>query len=337
MRAPVYIFDPTITDSQSKVRGIGRYVQILKENAPPDWHFVGSIKNLPSHGILIQPFYTFHQPPLITRRITDRQIAVIHDVIPMKYPDQYPIGIKAYFYSLLQKHNLRLFDVIITDSETSKKDIISYLKIDPKKIAVLFPTLAHHFWQSPALARTNINEYCLYVGDGTWNKNLPTIAQAIKKAHVVCMFVGKVFEDTNPDNYLHPWQADLQQFFKMTKDDKRFIFPGYVSDDELLNLYRQAKLNILLSRDEGFGFSYVEAASCGCPSLLSDIPIFHEIAGENAAFANQNSPQAIAEALSALMNNKSLRQKLSSGALEQANKYNSDSFKKRLLEIVYPY
>ena len=52
----------------------------------------------------------------------------------------------------------------------------------------------------------------------------------------------------------------------MAKDDKRFIFPGFISDDELITLYEQASLNILLSRDEGFGFSYVEAASLGCPS-----------------------------------------------------------------------
>lgn len=336
MRAPVYIFDPTISDLQSKVRGIGRYVQILKENCPPNWIFTDNLKGIPSHAILIQPFYTFYQPPLITKRITDRQIAVIHDIIPLKYPEHYPIGVKAFFYSLLQKYNLRLFDRIITDSETSKKDIISFLKIKPEKIAILYPTLAQSFWTFPT-HRTNPSDYCLYVGDGTWNKNLSTIASAIKKTDVTCMFVGKIFADTNPDHYTHPWQEDLQRFFKITKDDKQFIFAGYVSDKELLNLYIQAKLNILLSRDEGFGFSYVEAASQGCPSLLADKQIFHEIAGENAVFVDCNSPDMIADALTRLMSNTKELEVLSSGALKQSRKYNADSFKKRLLEVVYPY
>ncbi len=32
MNLPIYIFDPTAADAQSKVRGIGRYLQVLQEN-----------------------------------------------------------------------------------------------------------------------------------------------------------------------------------------------------------------------------------------------------------------------------------------------------------------
>lgn len=336
MRAPVYVFDPTVADAQSKVRGVGRYLQIIKENCPPDWHFVSHLKGIPSHAVLIQPFYTFYQPPLITRRITDRQIAVIHDVIPLKYPEHFPIGIKAFFYSLMERYHLHLFDEIITDSEASKKDIISYLKVKPEKISVLYPTLAHFFWETN-IRKSPPSDYCLYVGDGTWNKNLVHIASAIKQTNITCIFAGNIFADTNPVHYTHPWQAELQQFFTITKNDKRFIFAGYVSDKELLNLYAQAKLNILLSRDEGFGFSYGEAASQGCPSLLGDVPIFHEIAGENAAYVDVESPEKIAGALQSLISDEKKLAELSSGALQQSKKYNRDSFKKRLFEVVYPY
>lgn len=336
MRAPVYIYDPTITDSQSKVRGIGRYLQILRENCPPDWIFTNILTGIPSHAILVQPFYTFYQPPLITRRITDHQIAVIHDVIPLKYPEYYPIGVKAFFYSLLQKYFLGLFDSIITDSETSKTDISSYLKIPPQKIAVLYPTLAGSFWNSN-VKRTQPSDYFLYVGDGTWNKNLSTIADAVKQANVTCIFVGKIFGDTNPEHYTHPWQADLQLFFEKTRNDKRFIFAGFVSDQELLNLYVQAKANILLSHDEGFGFSFVEAASLGCPSLLSDKPIFHEIAGESADFIDPTDAEKIALKLKEFATDLKKGEILSIKALEQANKYNVDYFIRRLSEVIYPY
>jgi len=336
MRAPVYIYDPTITDSQSKVRGIGRYLQILRENCPSDWIFTNVLTGIPSHAILVQPFYTFYQQPLITKRITDRQIAVIHDVIPLKYPEHYPIGFKAFFYSLLQKHYLHLFDSIITDSETSKDDIVTYLKIKREKIAVLYPTLANCFWNS-RIKISQPSDYCLYVGDGTWNKNLSTIANAIKKANVTCIFVGRIFADTNPNHYTHPWQMDLQMFFKETQNDKRFIFAGFVSDKELLNLYEQAKVNILLSRDEGFGFSYVEASSQGCPSLLSDLPIFKEIAGESAEFIDHTDPEKIALKLTELMDDAKKRESLSSKALLQSKKYSAELFRKKLQEVVYPY
>ena len=52
-----------------------------------------------------------------------------------------------------------------------------------------------------------------------------------------------------------------------------FIFLGFIEDYELVKLYQQAKLNVLLSRDEGFGFSYIEAANFGCPSVLLSLEL----------------------------------------------------------------
>lgn len=336
MHAPVYVYDPTASDHQSKVRGIGRYLQIMKENCPAEWVFTDSLKGIPTHAILIQPFYTFYQKPLITKRITDRQIAIIHDVIPFKYPSHFPIGIRAWIYSLLQKRNLQMFDAFITDSQTSKMDITAILGIPESKISVLFPTLADCFWQSP---RNNAysGDYLIYVGDGTWNKNLSQLARALKKTNTSCMFVGKIFQDTNPDHYTHPWQEDLREFFTEAKDNKQFMFAGFVTDAELVHLYTKARYNILLSHDEGFGFSYVEAAACGCPSLLNDKPIFHEIAGHAAEYVDGNDPFAIADKIRSLMEDDLKRNELSFKALEQSKKYSPSSFKRGLLKIVYPY
>ncbi|MFZ2206191.1 MAG: glycosyltransferase family 1 protein [Microgenomates group bacterium] len=336
MRAPVYIYDPTSVDVQSKVRGIGRYLQILRENTPSDWIFTDSLTDIPSHAILIQPFYTFYQQPLITKRITDRQIAVIHDVIPFKYKEHFPIGIKAWFYSFLQKNNLRFFDRIITDSEVSKTDIQSFLNIPKEKISVLYPTLARCFWDS-SRQHSSHGDYCIYVGDGTWNKNLSKLAVALKKTNSTCMFVGKIFQDTNPEHYSHPWQDDLRQFFEEAQNHKQFIFTGFVTDEELVNLYSKAAYNLLLSHDEGFGFSFVEAAACGCPSLLNDKPIFREIAKDSAEYVDGNDADAIAEKIKQLTSNEKKRSELSFKALEQSKKYSAESFKKKVIEAIYPY
>ena len=91
-------------------------------------------------------------------------------------------------------------------------------------------------------------------------------------------------------------------FSQWQKGDKRFIFPFFISDGELITLYEQASLNILLSHDEGFGFSYAEAATLGCPSLLSDRPIFHEIAGTAAEFVDPENVNIIAQAIKRCVN-----------------------------------
>ena len=62
MDKKVFVYDPTASDTQSAVRGIGRYLQILKENFP-DWTFSSSLTPNPSSltPIFINPFFNFLQ------------------------------------------------------------------------------------------------------------------------------------------------------------------------------------------------------------------------------------------------------------------------------------
>lgn len=336
MRAPVYVYDPTQADALSRVRGIGRYIQIWRENAPSDWVFTTDTRSVPAHAFFIQPFFTFFQKPLITGRIADRQIAVIHDLIPQKYPLQFPVGLKGGIYELWSKWILRThIDHIITDSEASKEDIVKLLNRERDTISVLYPTLARAFWNESGKSTNPPGSYCIYVGDGTWNKNLVAIAHAIQKANVTCMFVGKIFEDPDPEKYTSPWQAEIREFFHIAQFDKRFIFTGYVSDKELFQLYKRARLNLLVSRDEGFGFSFVEAASFGCPSILADRPIFQEIAGDAALFCNPNDTDALAETITKLFNDEAVHRTIADKASARAQKYGIQRFKAALVDVVY--
>ena len=99
------------------------------------------------------------------------------------------------------------------------------------------------------------------------------------------------------------WQKELYEFVNIAQNDKRFVFPGFISDEELIQLYQNAVCNILVSRDEGFGFSYLEASSQKCPSLLSNTPILREISQNNALFSDPENPQNIVDQIELLNNN----------------------------------
>jgi len=123
----VVVFDPTVNDPQSKVRGVGRYLQILRENFPY-WIFTNSIDNWSlkiDHSVFINPFFNLLSPPLFIKRRFKKQIAVIHDLIPLKYPKHFPIGLKGSLNVFLKKIALTGYDVIVTDSKQSKKNIIT--------------------------------------------------------------------------------------------------------------------------------------------------------------------------------------------------------------------
>lgn len=376
----VTVFDPTIQDDKSKVRGIGRYLQILRENFKDEFKFISNIGYWKlgignwsldiGNSIFINPFFNLLQPPLTMLRIAKKQVAVIHDLIPLKYPTHFPVGLKGKLNIFLNKIALRNYDVIITDSEVSKKDIINILGLPEGKIRVVYPCLPNCFSKSNIqYPKSNVqysisnnqfskktsagleigncdllgdwtlaigsigNSFCIYVGDATWNKNLVNIARAIKLADIPCVFVGKVFIHA-VGVASHPWQKELQEFLSLAKDDKRFIFPGFIPDDELITLYEQACLNILLSRDEGFGFSYVEAAALGCPSLLSDRPILHEIAGTAAQFVDPENINQIVEAIKQYINDPEKRRQLGSKAQKQSKLYSQTQFKEAFMREI---
>jgi len=368
----IYCYDPTKSDSLSKVRGVGRYLQILKENFPK-WHFSSSLTPNPYtlKPIFINPFFNFLQPPLISKRIAKRQIAVIHDLIPLKYPKYFPVGIRGRINIFRNKLALKDYDLIVTDSHASKKDILYILKIKEEKIRVIYPTLPKIFNQvdsskklvdrkeknqnsNPQLLATN---YYLYVGDATWNKNLVNLAKAIKIANITCVFVGKVFEgmvesskkqivredaNQNPNysllttNYLkHPWQREFKSFLKETEGDKRFVFLGFVPDAQLIQLYQNAIGNLLISRDEGYGFSYLEAATNSTPSILSNLNVFREVSkNKGALYVNPENPTNIAQAINQLYSNKELRNKLSKEAQERSRFFNPRKFTEAFLKII---
>ncbi|MBI5122271.1 glycosyltransferase family 4 protein [Candidatus Roizmanbacteria bacterium] len=349
----VFVYDPTLKDERSAVRGIGRYLQILRENFADEFEFVsdlGSVKTDP-YNIFINPFFNFLQKPLTLKRIARKQIAVIHDLIPLKYPSHFPFGIKGSIYILLNKLTLKNYDLIITDSEASKKDVIGILEINEEKIKVIYPCLPKSFTNlklkiqnSELNSKLSIinSKFCIYVGDATWNKNLVNLARAIKIADVTCIFVGAIFkspeiranQDSPLQNINHPWMVEFQQFLIETKDDKRFIFTGFVPDTELFKLYEQASVNLLLSKAEGFGFSYLEAANFSCPSLLSDIPVLKEISNNQALFANPNNPQDIANKINETYFDKILRNKIGASAKKRSDFFSREKFRKEFLKLI---
>ena len=70
-------------------------------------------------------------------------------------------------------------------------------------------------------------------------------------------------------------------------------FLGRASDRELLELYNQAVCFVLPSLYEGFGLPPLEAMACGCPVLVSDIPVEREICADAARYFNPYSVEDI--------------------------------------------
>jgi glycosyltransferase involved in cell wall biosynthesis len=85
---------------------------------------------------------------------------------------------------------------------------------------------------------------------------------------------------------------------------------GHVPDPVLDALYEGALVLACVSRDEGFGFTPVEALTRGTPVVVADLPVFRETLGDGAIRVPSRNAEALADALLRLEREPGLRERL---------------------------
>jgi glycosyltransferase involved in cell wall biosynthesis len=91
---------------------------------------------------------------------------------------------------------------------------------------------------------------------------------------------------------------------------------GHVPDDVLDALYESALAVVCASREEGFGFTPLEAAARGTPAIVADLPVFAETLGDAALRVPPGDPDALAAALVSLEREPGLRERLAEAGRE---------------------
>jgi glycosyltransferase involved in cell wall biosynthesis len=95
---------------------------------------------------------------------------------------------------------------------------------------------------------------------------------------------------------------------------------AHVADAVLDALYERALAVVCPSREEGFGFTPLEAAAHGTPAVVADLPVFHETLGDAALRVPPGDPEPLAEALLHLEREPGLRDRLGSAARDAASR-----------------
>ena len=256
-----------------------------------------------------------------------KYISVIHDICPIKYRHHYPILInfneRQNIYNAIKKA-----DKIITVSETIKNELIQTFNIDKNRINVVYNSIGEHFINSEdkteILDKYNVQKqkYILSVATLNKRKNIPELIKAFesitdKYPDIKLVLVGGMGNEKREKLTKHP----------------NVIFAGYIPDEDIPSLYKNALLYVFPSLYEGFGIPLIEAQFSNCPVLCSDIPVFKEVAGNSAEFCNPDS-NGIAAKLEYLINNDQRRQELISLGQKNVKRFSIEKIAEQLLQVL---
>lgn len=278
-----------------------------------------------------------------------KEILTIHDLIYLIYPKHYPPGIKGRTRFLIQKFLVRKADAIVTISETSKKDIVRFLGIPAEKIHVIYlapreifrPITNHTLGLSSGRRQSLItvqkkyrlpDRFVLYVGDVNYNKNILNLCRACKIAKIPLVIAGKQAASKDFDK-AHPENKPLVRLLREYGDDPDIIRLGFVPDEDLVGIYNLASLYCQPSFYEGFGLPVLEAMAAGCPVVASKTQALVEIAEPAALFADAKDPADIAEKISMVLKDSTLKAQLIETGKVLVKKYSWDKVARETAKV----
>lgn len=217
------------------------------------------------------------EPPSFAKKVT-----TIHDLVVYSNPD-------SVNKSIVETQRQKLFWVskesnkVIAVSNSTREDIISYLKISDKKISVIYEAANDGFKKiTDKDALTNIkNKYSLpekfflVVGANQERKNLKRILQAHSQINSYSLvIVGNVREQIASEKVLRL---------------------GFVPENDLPAIYSLASSLVYVPLYEGFGLPILEALNCGCQVVASNVSSLPEVGGDAVFYVEPLSIDDIAD------------------------------------------
>ncbi len=248
-------------------------------------------------------------------------------------------GILPYEFPLWQRYfhhrSFRVADQIICVSSYTKKRLARF---GLRNLVVINNGIVFSNFHKPPIPLLKEREDVI-LSVGAFKKR--------KGQHLSLVAFAKVANQfPNLKYYLVGDKSDKEYFSRLlnlAKElgvEKRTRFLSDVSDEELLVLYKRAKLFILSSLSEksyfeGFGLVYLEANACGLPVIGSKDSGAEDaiINGQTGFLVSQNKPDIIAALIKEILNNDRLWQEISDGGIVRAQKFDWREIAKKYIEF----
>lgn len=167
--------------------------------------------------------------------------------------------------------------------------------------------------------------FIFYVGNAHPHKNVEGLLTAFLELRKKYQYLTLVL--AGYDHYF--WER-----IKKENPHKDIKFVGNINDEELVALYKTAKVFVMPSLEEGFGLPLLEAQACGCLVVSSNAGSLKEVGGDAAIYFDPADKDDLKEKISLGLNSLNLREELIAKGLKR---YKSFSWKKLAKQTLKGY
>lgn len=265
-----------------QIRRVGRLGGHAWEQCELPWYSAG--------GLLFCPGNT---TPLVSLGLRRKTVTTIHGMSFRTHPESYTLGFRL-LYRAIVPLALKYGNAVLTASSTEKQRILRYYQ---------YPTLSDRLQvvphgckgfenlpEQPALTKLHREEpYLLYVGSLNQTKNLQRVLQAVALVNRTHSVQLKIVGTGN--KFLQETPLLIPKNLR-----KKVNVLGQIEEKQrLARLYHNAACFVFPSLYESFGLPPLEAMSCGCPVVVSNMPSMRSLCGPAALYCNPYDPQDIAQ------------------------------------------
>jgi glycosyltransferase involved in cell wall biosynthesis len=263
-----------------------------------------------------------------------RLVVTVHDLVNFFYRENFPGSdtFKMKYQRYVLRQVVRRCARVIAVSHFTRQQIEQRLPVDARKMVVIYEAAVG---ESPPADENKVvrEDFLLTVTSDSLHKNLPMLIRGfarIESRAVRLVILGMIRETSTPQRM---GRRDLIRIAEEQGVANAVEMRGYVTAEELEQLYRRARCLVVPSLYEGFGLPVLEAMRQGLPVLCARAGSLPEIGGNCAWYFDPQDEADIAAKISQALAEPGLLTQLASKGLDHARQFSWEKVARETLAV----
>ena len=300
------------------------------------WRNVGKYFDTFSKSFIQQKcdLWVFPSQDIWSYSIPVPTLGTVHDLMH-RYEKQFPEASSQQEYKLREKHYSRMCNKaigILVDSKFGQQQLVESYNVPDLKVHVLpfiAPKYIYDKTKTVSLKYNLPNKYLFYPAQFWKHKNHKALVRAISLIIAKLPDLKMVFVGSPNNGY-----TSLNRLIEKLGLQKVFIFLDQVPNEQMKELYTNARALIMPTFFGPTNIPPLEAFATGCPVAVSNIYGMPEQVGDAGLLFNPNSDSEIADTIYKLWTDDETTISLINEGYQKSKNWGQTQFNQRLLEII---